>query len=146
MNLAIKAMKGEVYKRYRVYEKAIARMTGLRHAVLTDRVARAAALGGARRVRRTPSQAEATSLRSQLRTAMRSRSSPTARARRAQPAADRHRRSRRARGPAYPELRAAFGSGSACRTELCEQQGFTGSDWYYAIGREADKGSASCRG
>jgi hypothetical protein len=43
-------------------------------------------------------------------------------------------------GMSYPELRAAFGPGSACRNEICERYGFTGNDFYYPIGREADKG------
>ena len=43
-------------------------------------------------------------------------------------------------GIAYPELRAAFGPGSACRNELCERYGFTGNDFYYPIGRESGKG------
>lgn len=32
------------------------------------------------------------------------------------------------------ELRAALGPGQACRTELCEAQGFKDSDWFYDIG------------
>lgn len=43
-------------------------------------------------------------------------------------------------GLSYPELRAAFGPGSACRNELCERYGFTGDDFYYPIGRETGKG------
>ena len=43
-------------------------------------------------------------------------------------------------GMSYPELRAAFGPGSACRNELCERYGFTGSDFYYPIGLETGKG------
>jgi hypothetical protein len=33
------------------------------------------------------------------------------------------------------ELRAALGTGQACRTELCDAQGFAASDWFYEIGR-----------
>jgi hypothetical protein len=33
------------------------------------------------------------------------------------------------------ELRSAFGPGNACRIPLCEQHGFTESDWYYEIGQ-----------
>jgi hypothetical protein len=32
------------------------------------------------------------------------------------------------------QLRAALGTGQACRTELCAKQGFSESDWYYEIG------------
>ena len=32
------------------------------------------------------------------------------------------------------ELRAALGTGKACRTELCDAQGFEDSDWYYEMG------------
>jgi hypothetical protein len=32
-------------------------------------------------------------------------------------------------------LRAAFGAGKACRIPLCEQHGFSESDWYYEIGQ-----------
>jgi hypothetical protein len=32
------------------------------------------------------------------------------------------------------ELRAALGTGKACRTELCDAQGFRDSDWYYEMG------------
>jgi hypothetical protein len=33
------------------------------------------------------------------------------------------------------ELRAALGPGQACRTDLCDAQGFKDSDWFYEIGR-----------
>lgn len=33
------------------------------------------------------------------------------------------------------QLRAALGPGQACRTELCDAQGFKDSDWFYEIGR-----------
>jgi hypothetical protein len=32
------------------------------------------------------------------------------------------------------ELRAALGPGQACRTDLCDAQGFDESDWFYDIG------------
>jgi hypothetical protein len=32
------------------------------------------------------------------------------------------------------DVRAALGKGRACRIELCGEQGFVGSDWYYEIG------------
>ena len=35
----------------------------------------------------------------------------------------------------YTEVRAAFGPGQACRLEVCEQKGFAESDWYYEIGQ-----------
>lgn len=42
-------------------------------------------------------------------------------------------------GLSYSELRAAFGPGQACRTELCDDYGFTDSDWFYEIGRASGK-------
>jgi hypothetical protein len=35
----------------------------------------------------------------------------------------------------YSDLRAAFGPGQACRSDLCESKGFAESDWFYEIGR-----------
>jgi hypothetical protein len=32
------------------------------------------------------------------------------------------------------EVQEAIGKGIACRTELCEKNGFVGSDWYYELG------------
>jgi hypothetical protein len=32
------------------------------------------------------------------------------------------------------QVRAAFGPGQACRTDLCSEHGFTENDWYYEIG------------
>jgi hypothetical protein len=32
------------------------------------------------------------------------------------------------------DVRAAFGPGNACRTDLCSQHGFHEGDWYYEIG------------
>jgi hypothetical protein len=32
------------------------------------------------------------------------------------------------------ELREAIGAGSACRAEICGQNGFGESDWYYEVG------------
>lgn len=38
-----------------------------------------------------------------------------------------------------PEVRAAFGPGLSCETyDLCSDQGFSGSDWYYLIGVASD--------
>ncbi|MDH5671306.1 MAG: hypothetical protein OEZ06_04105 [Myxococcales bacterium] len=37
-------------------------------------------------------------------------------------------------GMSRSEMRAAFGSGRACRIEICSKQGFGESDWYYEIG------------
>jgi hypothetical protein len=33
------------------------------------------------------------------------------------------------------EVRAALGRGQACRSELCEAQGFSEDDWFYEIGQ-----------
>jgi hypothetical protein len=35
----------------------------------------------------------------------------------------------------HSELRDALGPGQACRSELCDAQGFAASDWFYEIGR-----------
>jgi hypothetical protein len=40
-------------------------------------------------------------------------------------------------GLSYSELRAAFGPGQACRSELCSANGFAVSDWFYDIGRSS---------
>lgn len=37
----------------------------------------------------------------------------------------------------YSELRAAFGPGQACRSDLCESKGFSETDWFYEIGRSS---------
>jgi hypothetical protein len=39
----------------------------------------------------------------------------------------------------YTEVRAALGTGRACRTDLCSAQGFRDSDWYFEIGVERGK-------
>jgi hypothetical protein len=39
----------------------------------------------------------------------------------------------------YSELRAAFGPGQACRSDLCESKGFAESDWFYEIGRSSSE-------
>jgi uncharacterized protein HemX len=36
------------------------------------------------------------------------------------------------------QVRAAFGAGQACRSQVCEQHGFTPDDWLYEIGRTDD--------
>jgi hypothetical protein len=38
----------------------------------------------------------------------------------------------------YTEVRAAFGPGQACRTDLCSAKGFSESDWFYDIGRSSN--------
>jgi hypothetical protein len=82
--------------------------------------------------------AEASNLRHQLRAAMQ------------EPVGSRDERDRHSRlladvvargalqGLDQDEVRAAFGSGDACRTPLCEQHGFSESDWYYEIGHATD--------
>lgn len=82
----------------------------------------------------TLSQTEATQLRRQLRDAM------------STPVQTREQRDEQSRlvadiveqgaldGLNHSEIRAALGSGQACRSELCREQGFGESDWSYDVG------------
>ena len=86
------------------------------------------------------SPAQVSDLRQQLRTAMNEEVPDRATRERHSRLLDEVADKAELEGLTYPELRAAFGPGLACRNELCERYGFTGNDFYYPIGRESGEG------
>ncbi|MGD8858593.1 MAG: hypothetical protein PVI30_01180 [Myxococcales bacterium] len=69
-----------------------------------------------------------------------------------EPVPDRHTRDRHSRfladvvdrgalaGMNRADVRAAFGPGQACRSQICRRAGFGPSDWYYEVGRATGDG------